>query len=194
MDRAGAVVRRALCALLVAGILGLRAVPVTAAEQDHAADLARELELTNAARQAAGLEPLVLSPQLSDAAQRYTQVLASGSCFEHTCGAVPNFADRIGLTGYAGWSAIAENIAAGYPTPEAVVAGWLASPGHRANILSPSYQEIGIGVVSGGAYGMYWTQEFGARPGEVVNVDSAPAADDAPVARDPGDGDPPSED
>lgn len=178
----------------MAGMFGQRALPVAAAEQNHAADLARELELTNAARQAAGLAPLVLSSQLSDAAQSYTQVLASGSCFDHSCGAVPNFADRIGQSGYAGWSAIAENIAAGYPTPDAVVAGWLASPGHRANILSPSYREIGIGVVSGGAYGMYWTQEFGSRPGVGLNVEATQASDDAPVAPDPGDDDPQAED
>ncbi len=35
------------------------------------------------------------------------------------------------------------------PTPEAVVAGWMASPGHRANILSPNFTEIGVGLVSG---------------------------------------------
>ena len=113
MDRSDALFRRALCALLLTGLLGLPPVPVAAAEADHTADLARELELTNAARQAAGLVPLALSPQLSDAAQNYRQVLASGTCFEHSCGAVPNFADRIGQAGYAGWSAIAENIAAG---------------------------------------------------------------------------------
>lgn len=176
----------AICALLLTGLLGALPLPVSAAGPDHSADLARELELTNAARLAAGLAPLVLSPELSGAAQSYSQVLASGSCFEHTCGAVPDFAQRIGQAGYADWSALAENIAAGYPTPEAVVTGWLASPGHRANILSPKYSEIGVGVVNGGAYGTYWTQEFGARSGAGLNADPAPPApDDPPVATAP---------
>src|SRR5919109_1185606 len=72
--------------------------------------------------------------------------------------------DRDAVAGYTGWSAIGENIAAGYPTPEAVVAGWMSSPGHRANILSPNFTEIGIGLAQGGKYGSYWTQDFGTRP------------------------------
>src|SRR5436305_1135458 len=82
----------------------------------------------------AGLASLVLSPQLNDAALGYAQVLASGDCFAHTCGPIPDFGVRFRDVGYTGWSAIAENIAAGYPTPEAVVDGWMASPGHRQNI------------------------------------------------------------
>jgi uncharacterized protein YkwD len=77
---------------------------------------------------------------------------------------VPNFADRDGQAGYTDWSDIGENIAAGYPTPESVVAGWMASPGHRENILSAQFTEIGVGMANGGgSYGMYWTEEFGTR-------------------------------
>ena len=124
----------------------------------------RVLELTNAERQNAGLSPLALSPALEDAAQSYSEVLASSGCFDHTCGPVPNFADRDGQAGYADWTDIGENIAAGFPTPEAVVDSWMASPGHRANILSSQFTEIGVGMTSGGGqYSTYWTQEFGAR-------------------------------
>jgi uncharacterized protein YkwD len=144
--------------------------------------VARVIELTNLERQKAGLEPLALSSELSDAAQEYSQVLATTGCFEHTCGAVPNFADRAGRSGYTGWTALAENIAAGYPTAEAVVSGWMNSPGHRANILSPNYTEIGIGVVNGsGKLGTYWAEEFGTRPGGSAPAPDAPtdqSADD----------------
>ena len=136
-----------------------------------APDMNRVLELTNVERQNAGLAPLTLSPQLNDAAQHYSEVLASDGCFGHTCGPVPDMTQRDALAGYSGWSAIGENIAAGYASPEAVVAGWMASPGHRENILSPDYREIGIGVSAGGEYGVYWTQEFGGRGG------GAPVAD-----------------
>ena len=50
-----------------------------------------------------------------------------------------------------------ENIAMGYRTPQAVVTGWMNSPGHRANILNSSYKRIGVGYV---ASGNYWTQMF----------------------------------
>jgi uncharacterized protein YkwD len=131
---------------------------------DQSAFTARVLELTNAERANAGLAPLSISGELQDAAAGYSQVLASTGCFAHTCGPMPDLAERDNQSGYSGWTALGENIAAGYPTPEAVVAGWMASPGHRANILSPNFTEIGIGVTSGtGTYGVYWAEEFGSR-------------------------------
>ena len=55
------------------------------------------------------------------------------------------------------YRAAGENIAIGYATPEAVVNAWMNSPGHRANILNPSYTQLGVGYVADGSY---WTQEF----------------------------------
>jgi uncharacterized protein YkwD len=162
--------------LLLAGLLVVQTGTVAAAPPQNDSLIARVMELTNLERQKAGLGPLALSSELSGAAQDYSQVLASTGCFEHTCGAVPNFADRAARSGYTGWTALAENIAAGYPTPDAVVSGWMNSPGHRPNILSPNYTEIGVGVVNGGGkFGTYWAEEFGARPGV-----AAPAPIDAP--------------
>jgi uncharacterized protein YkwD len=147
-------------------LLALAMLPVgsvAAAPADQASFAGRVLDLTNAERQKAGLAPLLLSPELQAAAQGYSDVLASSDCFGHSCGPVPDLAERDAEAGYGDWTYVGENIAAGYTTPEEVVAGWMASPGHRANILSPSYTEIGIGLSGGGQYGMYWTQEFGAR-------------------------------
>ena len=58
------------------------------------------------------------------------------------------------------YTAAGENIAAGQPDPKSVVTSWMNSPGHRANILSKSYTEIGVGFASGGTYGTYWTEDF----------------------------------
>src|SRR5438067_1831238 len=136
---------------------------VRAAPANETSFVTRVLDLTNAERQKAGLAPLTLNPRLVDSAQTYSQVLASGNCFAHTCGPVPDFSERDEQAGYDGWTSIGENIAGGYTTPEAVVAGWMASPGHRANILSADYTEIGIGLSDGGQFGRCWAQEFGAR-------------------------------
>ena len=157
--------RWAITSLLLPCLLLMQTGSVAAAaSQNDSGFVARVLELTNGERQKVGLEPLALSPALSDAAQEYSQVLATTGCFEHTCGPVPNFADRAGQSGYTGWSALGENIAAGFPSAEAVVTSWMNSPGHRANILSPTFTEIGVGMVKGGGkFGTYWTQEFGAR-------------------------------
>jgi uncharacterized protein YkwD len=118
------------------------------------------VELTNIERARQGVAPLTANVLLNRAAQKYAQVLAPGPCFDHNCGPVPNFAQRITNEGYV-WSAAAENIAAGYQTPEAVVAGWMASSGHRNNIMNPLYRDIGVGVATGsGQYGIYWVQNF----------------------------------
>lgn len=154
--------RLALVTALLASVLSVHTV---AAARDERGDyLARVVELTNAERAKAGLPYLDVNPQLADAAQSYSELLATSGCFAHTCGDVPNFADRDSQAGYDGWSALGENIAAGYPTPEAVVEGWMSSPGHRANILSPNFTEIGVGLADGNApYGTFWTEEFGAQ-------------------------------
>ena len=67
----------------------------------------------------------------------------------------------------------------------------MASPGHRANILSSNYTEIGIGVVSGaGTFGTYWTQEFGSRQGAVLDFAPLPVpADEASPSDDGSAGD-----
>src|SRR5438105_9438899 len=163
--------RRVILTCLFATLAILQTGSVSAAPQDTDGVVARVLDLTNAERQKAGLPPLTLSSELGDAAQTYSQVLASGSCFEHTCGPVPSFVDRDAQAGYTGWTTIGENIAAGYPTAEAVVAGWMASPMHRTNILSPDFREIGIGMTSGdGQFGPYWAQDFGSRPAAAANA------------------------
>jgi uncharacterized protein YkwD len=133
--------------------------PVVVASVDPA--LARVVELTNAERVAAGVAPLVGDPQLTLAAQRYAEVMADTACFGHACGALPKLGDRAVAAGDARWSFLGENVAAGQPTPERVVAAWMASPTHRAVLLNPEFTLLGVGRTVGGTYGTYWTQEFG---------------------------------
>ena len=63
-----------------------------------------------------------------------------------------------------GWK-IAENIGVGYDTPEAIVEAWRSSPSHRAHLLSPNFDSIGIGytVVENDESSSthYWTQVLG---------------------------------
>jgi uncharacterized protein YkwD len=165
----------ALSLVVVALLLPMHAAlaaPEQAPSNAPSPVVARVLDLTNAERTKVGAAPLTLSVELTVAAQSYSAVLASSDCFEHTCGPMPDFADRDTAAGYVGWTAIGENLAGGYTTPEAVVAGWMASPGHRANILSASFTEIGVGVATGSRrFGMCWTQEFGSRDDSVADVD-----------------------
>ena len=70
--------------------------------------------------------------------------------------------DRINEAGYDGYPR-AENIAAGAPDAESVMAGWMGSDGHCLNIMDPSLTELGVGFVDEGEYGYYWVQTFGSR-------------------------------
>ena len=69
-------------------------------------------------------------------------------------------ADRVRAAGYP-YAVVAENLAAGQRTAAEVVQGWLDSPGHRRNLLSPDVTQIGVAHAVGGEHGTLWTQVFG---------------------------------
>ncbi len=119
------------------------------------------ISLVNAARADAGLRPgLGRTARSTSAAQAHSADMAANDYFSHTSQDGRSFADRIRAAGYSG-GAMAENIAAGQSSASSVMAGWMDSPGHRANILNCTYRHIGVGVAKGGSYGTYWTQDFG---------------------------------
>lgn len=147
---------------ITSSVLLLGALMFPTRQVEASADLNRVIELTNEHRRAAGCADLRWQPQLADAAQRHAGDMAANNYFSHTGRDGSTFAGRIKGTGYV-YRRAAENIAAGYATPDDVVAGWMSSPGHRANILNCSLRDIGIGLGSNSAsdYGNYWVQDFG---------------------------------
>lgn len=124
------------------------------------------LNLTNTQRTQRGLQPLRLNQLLTNAAQGHSEDMALRDYFSHDGPNGSSIASRIMASGY-NYSRVGENIAAGYATPQEVVDSWINSPGHRANILNPDFQEIGIGYYyladDPGEinYRQYWTQDFG---------------------------------
>jgi len=125
------------------------------------------LALTNAARAAADLSPLTLNSALTTAAQSQSASLALDDFFSHTSPEGTTLADRLDAANYS-YKTAGENIAAGQVTATQVVQEWMASPGHRANILNPQFTELGVGYFfleqdTGEVnYNRYWTQNFGA--------------------------------
>ena len=105
---------------------------------------------------------LKLSAMLTQAALVQAQDMSAHQHFEHegTDGSTPS--QRVTRTGYQ-WQNVGENIAAGASTAEEVVAGWLNSPGHCKNIMTPAYTEMGIAYVTDtkNREGIYWSQVFG---------------------------------
>ncbi|MFJ3234395.1 CAP domain-containing protein [Streptomyces sp. NPDC086787] len=122
---------------------------------------AEVVRLTNAERRAAGLPPLAADPLLAAAAQGHSADMAARDFYSHTSPEGSEPWDRAAAAGAARRS-IGENIACGQRSAAEVVDGWMNSPGHRANILKPSFTHIGVGFAGGGRAGTYWTQLFGA--------------------------------
>jgi uncharacterized protein YkwD len=115
----------------------------------------------NRNRAAIGLEPLRASPVLGKAARLQARDMARQAFFEHTDPQGRDPADRVALfDAQHEFSFVGENIAAGYPSPQASCRGWMNSSGHRANILDPDYTHIGAGFARGGPYGRYYVQVF----------------------------------
>ncbi|MEL6232030.1 MAG: CAP domain-containing protein [Cyanobacteria bacterium J06627_3] len=124
------------------------------------------LRLTNEFRKQNGLKALVLDTNLDETADKHSKDMAKRDYFSHTGKDGSKPWDRARREGYESGT-VGENIAAGYSSAKAVVDGWIASPGHRANMLNANYNEIGIGHYyeandTGKVnYRHYWTQVFG---------------------------------
>lgn len=101
--------------------------------------------------------PLKLNSALTCAARAHSTYMRDKQVFDHVGPDGQSPGDRIALTRYpvTSWG---ENIAYGYPTPQAVVAGWKDSEGHCANIMRPHFTQMGVGAVRGGGRGLHWTQ------------------------------------
>jgi uncharacterized protein YkwD len=112
----------------------------------------------------AAAAPLAWSDKLAAAALAHSRDMAAHDYFDHVDRGRAGVAERARQQGYR-WRAIGENIAGGQGSPQQVVAGWLASPGHCANILSPDFTEMGTAYAlnAQAAMEIYWTQVFGAR-------------------------------
>ena len=114
------------------------------------------VRLVNEIRRQNGLSALTANWELSRIARYKSQDMADNRYFSHTS---PTYGTPFQMIKAFGLSyrTAGENIAYGQRTPQQVVDGWMNSSGHRANILSSSYTQIGVGYV---ANGHYWTQMF----------------------------------
>ena len=114
------------------------------------------IDLVNRERKANGVSALKANWELSRVARIKSQDMYDRKYFSHTSptyGSPFDMMKNFGISyRYAG-----ENIAKGQKTPQAVMNSWMNSSGHRANILSASFKEIGVGYASDGNH---WTQMF----------------------------------
>lgn len=117
------------------------------------------IQLTNQERAKHGLKPLAANWELSRVARYKSADMRDRNYFSHTSPTYGSPFDMMKSFGVSYRSA-GENIAAGQTTPQQVVQAWMNSEGHRKNILSPNYTQIGVGYAVGGSQRHYWTQMF----------------------------------
>ncbi|MDA1079671.1 MAG: CAP domain-containing protein [bacterium] len=134
------------------------------------------IELTNEARSQNGLTPLTLNPALSQAALAKAQHMFTEQYWAHVSPSGQEPWDFIRNAGYS-YTVAGENLARDFMQSEDMVAGWMASPTHRANIVGTEYEEIGIAVVNGELKGTETTlvvQLFGKPKSTVGQVGLIP--------------------
>lgn len=115
--------------------------------------------LVNQERAKNGLSSLTENWQLSRTARYKAQDMINKNYFSHqspTYGSPFDMMKNFGIK----FTAAGENIAMGQRTPAEVMNAWMNSPGHRANILSPSYNQIGVGLAKDSNGRSYWVQMF----------------------------------
>jgi uncharacterized protein YkwD len=166
--------RLAVPVVAACSLTGAAAAPAVAASPCSARVSAATttLCLINGERRAHGVRALRSDAKLYRAAIRHSRDMVATRYFAHESRNGARFSSRIARTGWMNgrgrWS-VGENLAWGSgsrATPRAIVAAWMHSAGHRANMLNPRFHVIGIGIVSGAPVGSNggatYTTDFGS--------------------------------
>lgn len=116
------------------------------------------VNLVNQERLSNALKPFSVNMQLVNLARMKSQDMVKNNYFGHTS---PTYGSPFDMMNKAGvkYSTAGENLA-GAATTESAHQNLMNSPGHRANILNPSFNQIGIGIATGSVYGSIFTQMF----------------------------------
>lgn len=154
---------------------GVSACP-SAAAQPAAANVQQVertvLCLVNRERTSRGLERLKPSAKLAKAALGHSKDMVRRDFFDHESPGGGTMTERIRAAGWFAGArsyAFAENIAWGtgaYSTPQSIVRNWMNSPGHKRNILTARYDELGVGIALGAPgreAGATYTTNFGVK-------------------------------
>jgi len=122
---------------------------------------ARVIELVNDERARDGKPPVSANAVLTRIAEDYACEMIEGDFFDHVSPITGSTVGSRALQYGYYFRKVGENLAGGQASPEQVMSEWMASDGHRANILDEDFVDIGVAVRTGGEYRIYWVQEFG---------------------------------
>lgn len=129
---------------------------IPSADSTVTSNVQQVIKLVNSERAKAGLKALTENWELSRTAQFKAQDMHDNHYFDHTS---PTYGDPFTMIKNFGisYKSAGENIAQGQQSPSEVMNAWMNSSGHRANILNPNYNQIGVGYVKDKNY---WVQQF----------------------------------
>ncbi len=137
--------------------------PVAPENSDAVAD--QLIALVNAVRVENGLKPVRKNPILMRLAEDYASRMIERKFFSHIDPETGYGPGQRALQANYLFLSVGENLGAVQTSPEAVMEDWMNSTeGHRENILSVQWDEVGAAVRVGGEYGVYWVLEFGNPP------------------------------
>lgn len=134
--------------------------PKPLAAKDLPKNLARLVELHNKERAKAELEPLEPDARLMAAAKRHAEDMAKHDMMGHDGSDDSTMIDRVRDEDY-GFRLVGENVAFGQTTPEQAHKSWMESQGHRKNILTPEFRQVGAAVAKSKKRLNFWCVVFG---------------------------------
>jgi hypothetical protein len=158
--------------VLLACLLSFAVLPATTA---HASSESEFVSRTNSARGSNGLAGYGVRGDLTAVARRQAGRMASAGRIYHN----PGLGSEVG-----GWSSVGENVGVG-TSVSAIHSAFMGSSGHRANILSRSFTEVGIGTARGSDGRLYVSEVFRRPSGATYTAPVAPRRTSAPVVRRP---------
>lgn len=117
------------------------------------------IKMVNSVRAEKNLPPLIENKKLNILADKKAKIMANENNLSHTAGGYKTFSDFL-VENNVKFLAVGENIARNWKTPEEVMKAWLSSKGHRANIMSEKFTQIGVGKAISSNGDIYWVQLF----------------------------------
>lgn len=117
------------------------------------------IKMVNSVRAEKNLPSLIENKKLNILADKKAKIMANENNLSHTAGGYKTFSDFL-VENNVDFLAVGENIARNWKTPEEVMKAWLSSKGHRANIMSEKFTQIGVGKAISSNGDIYWVQLF----------------------------------
>ena len=152
--------RSAVLAVLLLASCLTAVLRTTPAHADTVTDENRFVELINAARVAGGLKPLAVHPALIDAARGWATKMRAASQAAGTTGCLISHNPDLRTAVAANWRKLGENVGCGDVDADYLHQKFMDSPAHKANIMDPEFDSIGIGIVMTDGGVMFVTEQF----------------------------------